>query len=76
MKSLENVIVNDNIDGSCLGKGGLHLNPKGSGLGAGLGVGLGAGFGVSFSFLFVKMCLVKDSLNILYQVMLKLYLLR
>ena len=31
MKSLENVIVNDNIDGSCLGKAGLHLNPKGSG---------------------------------------------
>ena len=31
MKSLGNVILNDNIDGSCLGKSGLHLNPKGSG---------------------------------------------
>ena len=26
-----NVIVNGNIDSSCLGWGGLHLNPKGSG---------------------------------------------
>ena len=25
------IIANDNIDGSCLGKKGLHLNPKGSG---------------------------------------------
>ena len=25
------IIINDNIDGSCLGKRGLHLNPKGSG---------------------------------------------
>ena len=26
-----NVIINDNIDTSCLGRKGLHLNPKGSG---------------------------------------------
>ena len=26
-----NIVVNDNIDISCLGKRGLHLNPKGSG---------------------------------------------
>ena len=26
----ENVIVHDNIDSSCLSKGGLHLNAKGS----------------------------------------------
>ena len=26
-----NIITNDNIDASCLGKKGLHLNPKGSG---------------------------------------------
>ena len=31
LKSLPNVIVNENVDGSCLGKKGLHLNPKGSG---------------------------------------------
>ena len=31
MKSLPNIIVNDKIDGSCLGKKGLHLNAKGSG---------------------------------------------
>ena len=31
LKSLHKVIVNDNIDGSCLGRKGLHLNPKGSG---------------------------------------------
>ena len=31
MKSLPNVIINNNVDGSCLGKKGLHLNPKGSG---------------------------------------------
>ena len=31
LKSLHKVVVNDNIDGSCLGKKGLHLNPKGSG---------------------------------------------
>ena len=31
MKTLENVIVNDNIDASCLGKAGLHLNRGGSG---------------------------------------------
>ena len=27
----KDVIVNDNVDSSCLGKKGLHLNPKGSG---------------------------------------------
>ena len=27
----DNIIRNDNIDSSCLGKGGLHLNDKGSG---------------------------------------------
>ena len=26
-----NIIENENIDSSCLGKAGLHLNPKGSG---------------------------------------------
>ena len=31
MKTLENVIVNDNIDASCLGKAGLHLNRGGVG---------------------------------------------
>ena len=31
MKTLRNIIVNDNLDGSCLGKKGLHLNAKGSG---------------------------------------------
>ena len=31
LKSTHKVIVNDNIDGSCLGRKGLHLNPKGSG---------------------------------------------
>ena len=31
MKSLPNVIINNNVNGSCLGKKGLHLNPKGSG---------------------------------------------
>ena len=31
MKSLPNIIVNDKVDGSCLGKKGLHLNAKGSG---------------------------------------------
>ena len=25
------VIINDNVDVTCLGKAGLHLNPKGSG---------------------------------------------
>ena len=30
MKSLENVIVNEHIDGSCLGKAGLHLNFRSS----------------------------------------------
>ena len=30
-KSLPNAIVNDNVGGSCLGKKGLHLSPKGSG---------------------------------------------
>ena len=25
------IVVNDNVDASCLGKKGLHLNPKGSG---------------------------------------------
>ena len=29
--STNNVIVNDNIDGTCIGKKGLHLNAKGSG---------------------------------------------
>ena len=29
--STNNVIVNDNIDGTCIGKRGLHLNAKGSG---------------------------------------------
>ena len=28
---IKNIIRNDNIDGSCLSKGGLHLNDKGSG---------------------------------------------
>ena len=28
---LSNVIMNDKIDGLCLGKKGLHLNPRGSG---------------------------------------------
>ena len=27
----KDVLVNDNVDISCLGKKGLHLNPKGSG---------------------------------------------
>ena len=31
LKSLPNIITNDNVDTSCLGKRGLHLNPKGSG---------------------------------------------
>ena len=31
LKSNYKVIVNDNIDGTCLGRKGLHLNPKGSG---------------------------------------------
>ena len=31
MEILPNIIVNKNVDGSCLGKKGLHLNPKGSG---------------------------------------------
>ena len=32
LKSLNlDIVINDNIDGSCLGKRGLHLNPKGSG---------------------------------------------
>ena len=31
MKIMSNVILNDNIDRSCLGGKGLHLNPKGSG---------------------------------------------
>lgn len=31
MKDLDNVIFNDNIDVTCLGGKGLHLNPKGSG---------------------------------------------
>lgn len=30
-KSMYNFINNDNIDNTCLGKKGLHLNPKGSG---------------------------------------------
>ena len=30
-KSLTNAVVNDNVDGSCLGKKGLHLNPMGPG---------------------------------------------
>ena len=29
--SSKEIVVNDNIDGSCIGKKGLHLNPKGSG---------------------------------------------
>ena len=29
--STNNVIINDNIDGTCIGKKGLHLNAKGSG---------------------------------------------
>ena len=29
--NMDNVIVNGNIDRSCLGKAGLHLNAKGSG---------------------------------------------
>ena len=28
---LPNIIINDNVDKSCLGKKGLHLNAKGSG---------------------------------------------
>ena len=31
LKGLPDVIINENVDGSCLGKKGLHLNPKGSG---------------------------------------------
>ena len=32
LKSLNiDVIINDNVDVTCLGKAGLHLNPKGSG---------------------------------------------
>lgn len=31
VKLLKYVILNDNIDGSCLGRAGLHLNRKGSG---------------------------------------------
>ena len=31
MKTREDVIINDNIDEHCLGKRGLHLNPRGSG---------------------------------------------
>ena len=31
MKSLENIIPNDNVDTYCLGKKGLHLNGKGCG---------------------------------------------
>ena len=27
----ENIIIHDNIDNSCLGKAGLHLNAKGTG---------------------------------------------
>ena len=27
----KDVIINNNVDGSCLGKKGLHLNPRGSG---------------------------------------------
>ena len=30
-KTMSNFIANDNVDESCLGKKGLHLNPKGSG---------------------------------------------
>ena len=30
-KTFKDIINNDNIDRSCLGKKGLHLNPKGSG---------------------------------------------
>ena len=26
-----NIILNDNVDGTCVGKKGLHLNPRGSG---------------------------------------------
>ena len=31
LKCLRNIIRNDNVDSTCLGKRGLHLNPKGSG---------------------------------------------
>ena len=32
LKSLtKDIVINDNVDDSCLGKKGLHLNPKGSG---------------------------------------------
>ena len=31
LKSHGNVVKNDNIDGTCLGRKGLHLNGKGSG---------------------------------------------
>ena len=31
LKTLPNIINNDNLDITCLGKRGLHLNPKGSG---------------------------------------------
>ena len=31
LKSTRNIIMNDNIDKSCIGKKGLHLNAKGSG---------------------------------------------
>ena len=31
MKALDNIILHENIDGSCLGRMGLHLNPRGSG---------------------------------------------
>ena len=31
MKHLTNIIVHDNVDRCCLGKKGVHLNPKGSG---------------------------------------------
>ena len=31
LKDLPNIILNENVDISCLGKKGLHLNPKGSG---------------------------------------------
>ena len=31
LKDAGNIICNDNVDSSCLGKKGLHLNPKGSG---------------------------------------------
>ena len=29
--SIKEIVVNDNVDASCLGKSGLHLNAKGSG---------------------------------------------